>query len=93
MSKIAEKKALEEYPFEPIECGGGIADSNSEYRGLYQEGYDQAMQDIEEFFQENFYIHPHDCHVVQYVSEQPLESIDNFVEQIKNYIEKGGGEQ
>lgn len=46
MSKISEQKALEEYPFEPIECGGGIADSNSEYRGLYQEGYDQAMQDF-----------------------------------------------
>ena len=46
MSKIAEQKALEAYPFEPIECGGGIADSNSEYRGLYQDGYDQAMQDF-----------------------------------------------
>ena len=46
MSKISEQKALEAYPFEPIECGGGIADSNSEYRGLYQEGYDQAMQDF-----------------------------------------------
>ena len=46
MSKISEQKALEAYPFEPIECGGGIADSNSEYRGLYQEGYDQAMKDF-----------------------------------------------
>ena len=46
MSKMSEQKALEAYPFEPIECGGGIADSNSEYRGLYQEGYDQAMQDF-----------------------------------------------
>ena len=46
MSKISEQKALEAYPFEPIECGGGIVDSNSEYRGLYQEGYDQAMKDF-----------------------------------------------
>ena len=46
MSKISEQKALEAYPFEPIECGGGIADSNSEYRGLYQEGYDQVMKDF-----------------------------------------------
>lgn len=45
------------------------------------------MQDIEEFFQERFYIHTHDCHVVQYVSDTPLEDIDGFVEQFKNYMQ------
>lgn len=53
----------------------------------YKNGYDQAMQDIEEFFQEHFYIHPHDCHVVQYVSDTPLEDIDGFVEQFKNHMQ------
>lgn len=56
-----------------------------------EEGYDQAMQDFfekaEEFFYEQFNIHPHDCHVVQYVSDTPLENIDDFVEQFKNYMQ------
>ena len=44
------------------------------------------MEKAEEFFYEQFNIHPHDFHVVQYVSDTPLEDIDCFVEQFKNYM-------
>lgn len=57
----------------------------------YNNGYNQALQDFmekaEEFFYEQFNIHPHDCHVVQYVSDTPLEDIDDFIEQFKNYMQ------
>lgn len=89
MSKIAENKALEAYP--PIPLNVSLVDYNSFKRTFYIKGYDQAMQDFlekaEEFFYEQFYIHPHDCYVVQYVSDTPLEDIDGFVEQFKNYME------
>ena len=84
MSKIAEQKAFEEYP-------KSYVDENTGSREGYIKGYDQAMQDFlekaEEFFNEQFYIHPHDCHVAQYVSDTPLEDIDDFVEQFKNYMQ------
>ena len=76
MSKIAEEKALEAYPMV-------VSEQTIPCRLSYSEGYDQAMQDIlekaEELFYEQFNIHPHDCHVVQYVSDTPLEDIDGFV--------------
>ena len=91
MSKIAEKKALEEYPeVNPPYRTNIEAQVNVEHaykREGYIKGYDQAMQDIEWFFYDKFNIHPHDCHVIQYVSDTPLETIDDFVEQFKNYIE------
>lgn len=40
MSKIAEQKALEAYPDHPV------------WKVLYQEGYDQAMQDIKQYVEE-----------------------------------------
>ena len=52
----------------------------------YNNGYNQALQDFKEFIYEKFNIHPHDCHVVQYDSDTPLESMDDFVEQFKNYM-------
>ena len=90
MSKISEQKALEVYPIAYYRNGGGIDDANASDRAVYEEGYDQALQDFlekaEEFFYDRFNIHPHDCHVVQYVSDTPLVDIDGFIEQIKNYM-------
>ena len=74
MTKLAEQKALEAYP----EHGGK--------RECYIKGYDKAMQDFEEWLQDCFYIHPHDSHVVHYESDKPLDSIDDLIEQFKNYI-------
>lgn len=92
MSKISEQKALEAYPeWSNYYKFEGNIDTNENKRIGYQKGYDQAMQDFfekaEEFFCEQFNIHPHDCHVVQYVSDTPLEDIDDFVEQFKNYMQ------
>lgn len=87
MSKIAEKKALEAYPKAPSPYyDDHILDRNVNCRVGYIKGYDQAMQDIKEFFYDRFNIHPHDCHVIQYVSDTPLETIDDFIEQLKNYM-------
>jgi hypothetical protein len=46
MSKIAEKKALEAYPIAYYRNGGGIDDANASDRAVYQEGYNQAIQDF-----------------------------------------------
>ena len=95
MSKIAEQKASEEYPIDIIPdndtMGFTSSDRNEVIRLGYIQGYDQAMQDFlekaEEFFYEQFDIHPHDCHVVQYVSDTLLENMDGFVEQFKKYMQ------
>lgn len=101
MSKIAEQKALEAYPIKRYRIYYGLPridgegpftdDVNIPQRNAYIKGYDQAMKDFlekaEEFFYEQFNIHPHDCHVVQYVSDTPLEDIDGFVEQFKNHMQ------
>lgn len=99
MKESIEQKALETYPeIEGSEtyfdrdyiCTKPI-DLNKQRRQGYIKGYDQAFQNFmekaEEFFYEQFNIHPHDCHVVQYVSDTPIEDIDDFVEQFKNYME------
>ena len=91
MSKVAEQKALEAYPIAIIPdddtMGFTSSDRNEVIRFGYIKGYDQALQDIKEFIYDKFNIHPHDCHVVQYVSDTPLEDIDGFVEQFKNYMQ------
>ena len=46
MSKIAEQKALEAYPIAYYSNGGGIDDANASDRAVYEEGYNQAMQDF-----------------------------------------------
>lgn len=43
---------------------------------------------IYEWFYTYFYVHPHDCHVVQYDSDEPFEDIDDFVEQFKKAMEE-----
>ena len=84
MSKIAERKALEAYPFKLIECDGGIVDSNSEYRGLYQEGYDKALQDFME----------RSCKWLRYntmrellLDSESTELVEDFVDDFKNYMQ------
>jgi hypothetical protein len=82
MSKISETKALEAYPI----CND-MTDFQRQYeRYDYLKGYDQAMKDIKEFIYDKFNIHPHDCHVVQYESDKPLEDLDDFVEQFETYL-------
>lgn len=46
MSKLAEEKAMEAYPIAYYRNGGGIDDANASDRAVYEEGYDQAMQDF-----------------------------------------------
>ena len=36
-----------------------------------------------EWCQEKFYVHPHDCHVVQYVSDRSMDDIDDFIEEFE----------
>jgi hypothetical protein len=89
MSEISEQKALEEYPFVPIECGGGIADSNLEYRGLYQEGYDQAIQDFLEKAERYLKYTLYDRVEIE-VFGTLIPSIVNkkaFIEDFKNYMQ------
>lgn len=40
-----------------------------------------------EWVNSEFYIHPHDCHVVQYVSDKPLEDIDDLVSVFRKVME------
>lgn len=60
MSKIAEQKALEVYPKAYYCNGGGIDDANASDRAVYEEGYDQAIQDFlekaEKWIEDNFSI-------------------------------------
>lgn len=90
MNKISEQKALEEYPLpkEESESTSFINREtfNSAKRTGYIVGYGQAMKDIKEFIYDKFNIHPHDCHVIQYDSDTPLESMDDFIKQMENYI-------
>jgi hypothetical protein len=46
----------------------------------------QMFDKFNEWCQEELYIHPHDCHVVQYVSDKALEDVDDFVEEFKKTI-------
>jgi len=47
----------------------------------------QMIDKFSEWVSEEFYIHPHDCNVVQYVSENPLEDTDDFVEEFVHKME------
>ena len=91
MSKISEQKALEAYPLPKEESYSASFINqetfNSSKRIGYIKGYDTAIQDIKEFIYDKFNIHPHDCHVIQYDSDTPIESMDDFVKQIESYIE------
>lgn len=78
MSKLAHQRAYEQYP---------QGNDGSSARIGYTLAYDQAMQDIKEFIYDKFNIHQHDNHVIQYDSDTPLESMDDFIKQIENYIE------
>ena len=49
---------------------------------------EEILHKVAEWFNDCFYIHPHDCHVVQYVSDKPLEDIDDFVELFKQALDE-----
>ena len=87
MSKLAEKRTNEIVG--ELNIGDHTDHSGHNARWCnFRSGYDQCLQDIEEFFHDRFNIHPHDSHVVQYESDTPLESIDDLVEQFKQYTEE-----
>jgi len=90
MSKISLSKSFDAYPPSYFPNGGGVYDANMADRAVYEKGYekgyDQAMKYIKEFIYDKFNIHPHDCHVVQYESDKPLEDLDDFVEQFETYV-------
>lgn len=86
-----QKKAEKEFPLREIpgspEIEAYYNAAQLKCRKIWEDAYRQALKDVtenaEEFFQEYFYIHPHDSCVVQYVSDKPLDSIDDFVKQFK----------
>ena len=85
MSKIAEKRVKEiGYSKDPL---NRVEYTANDLFDACVECYDQAFQDFKEFIYDKFNIHPHDCHVVQYDSDTPLESMDDFVKQIENYMQ------
>ncbi len=96
MNKIAEQKASGAYPFPTVmdlvtdeeECSQLVTKAQLE-QSAYIKGYGQAISDVLEFVYDRFYIHPHDCRLVCYESENPLDSIDDFVEQFREYTEDG----
>ena len=85
MSKIAERKATEAgFHIDPF---GRAEYTANNVRQTYIDGYDQCLNDFKEFLYGRFCIHPHDCHVVQYVSDKPLNDIDDLAEEFEKYLE------
>lgn len=80
MSKIAEKKALEAYPIAYYRNGGGIDDANASDRAVYEEGYDQAMQDFLERAEEFLYLQLNNGSI-------ECGNIERLIEQLKNYMQ------
>lgn len=82
MSKIAETKALEAYPIligkDSVEKG---FDWNEEYREVYIQGYDQAMQDFLEKAEK--YLVPH----IQSILLGDMHDTSVFVQDFKNYMQ------
>lgn len=91
MSKISERKALEEYPLilppykTNIEAETHVIHAFN--REGYIVGYDQAMQDFlekaEKFFKNELYVSVSD----QICSLNNFTSMSNFVEYFKNYMQ------
>ena len=46
----------------------------------------QILERMCDWCNDEFYVHPHDSHVIQYVSDKPMNDIDDFVEEFKNKI-------
>jgi hypothetical protein len=80
MSKIAEKKALEAYPIVYYLNGGGIDDANTSDRAVYEEGYDQAIQDFLEKAERWLEIH-------MPFGEVSHESVYDCIQGFKNYMQ------
>ena len=80
MSKIAEQKAFEAYPIAYYRNGGGIDDANASDRAVYEEGYDQAMQDFWEKAEEFLYLQLNNGSI-------ECGNIEKLIEQFKNYMQ------
>jgi len=80
MSKTAEKKALEAYPISvsktSVEAG---FDWNEEYRDVFMEGYEQAMEDFMEKACE---------WLNEYENGTTIIDIDSFIKGFKKYMEE-----
>ena len=91
MSKVAENKALEEYPIDIIPdddtMGFTSSDRNEVIRLGYIKGYDQAFKDFlkkaEEFFDEELYMSVSD----QICSINEFKTMKDFVNYFKNYMQ------
>ena len=80
-----------------IDCIGAVNECNPLPWISFREGAKWAdehpkegLVDIDkvvEWFYTYFYVHPHDCHVVQYDSDEAFEDMDGFVEQFKKAME------
>ncbi len=46
MSKQAEQRAIEAYPFLPTNVNNDVWDDNKEPRAIYLQGYEQAEKDL-----------------------------------------------
>lgn len=83
MSKISEQKAFEAYPIAYYRNGGGIDDANASDRTVYEEGYDQAMQDFlkkAEKYLKSLTFH-------EFAGAQPERVMDDYdIEEFKNYM-------
>ena len=55
------------------------------YQGLERE---KLINKVAEWFHDRFYIHPHDNNVIQYVADQPLNDMDDFVELFKQALDE-----
>lgn len=79
MSKIAEKKALEAYPvrMEQFPFCLNPQDTNESQRRAYKEGYEQAMQDIEEWFISHTELSINDYVAGELTKESVFEQIKN----------------
>lgn len=81
MSKIAEQKALEAYPIAYFRNGGGIDDANASDRAVYEESYDQAMQDFMEKARTWLF-----SDLYRYLINSKEISIDEISRHFKNYM-------
>ena len=81
MSKIAEQKALEEYPIaifpDDDTMGFTSSDRNEVIRFGYIKGYGQAMQDFMEKA----------CYYLKSTLQEDDETNDFIVQQFKNYMQ------
>lgn len=91
MSKISEQKALEAYPIAYYRNGGGIDDANASDRAVYEEGYDQAMQDFlekaEKFISkkvQDYVLVDEEEYIVDFDKEECINDFKNYIQNESN---------